>query len=102
MTRRRRSPAKILEMPLSARREVVEDGQLLSRLRIEQSFGEMTADESGTPDDAGAALANCSAMAQRVSHRLPLARGWLSNGWLTSRCHTTAHRPSVCGVTRSG
>ena len=22
-------------------------------------------------------------------------------GWLTSRCHTTAQKPSVCGVTRS-
>ena len=26
----------------------------------------------------------------------------LSAGWLTSRCQTTAHSPSVCGVIRSG
>ncbi len=34
--------------------------------------------------------------------RLPLAsRGASSAGWLTSRCQTTAHSPSVCGVIRS-
>src|SRR5262249_33145586 len=31
-----------------------------------------------------------------------LVGAFFSAGWLTSKCQTTAHRPSVCGVMRSG
>ena len=33
-----------------------------------------------------------------VSHLVAVSN---KAGWLTSKCHTTAHRPSVCGVIRS-
>ena len=51
-------------------------------------------------------LPECSALDQAQglpnstdSHLVALAASF---GWLTSKCHTTAQNPSVCGVIRSG
>ena len=56
----------------------------------------MAADEAGAADDEEA-LARRMRRGRRhlVDSHLVAAR--LSAGWLTSRCQTTAHSPSVCG-----
>jgi hypothetical protein len=60
----------------------------------------MATDEPSTPHDNDAA--------KRRDHRVGVAeRSHLVDdrckwGWETRRCQTTAHSPSVCGVTRCG
>src|SRR5271166_3073429 len=80
-------------MPLAPRREVVVHGELFGGLAGQQTVDEVAADETGAahhtdPPDRSLAHRNDS---HRVAVR---ARA----GCDTSRCHTTAHRPPVCGV----
>ena len=90
-----------LEVPAPTRREVVVDGDALDVGTREQSADEVAADEAGAADDDDVPIgASLTALAS-VGGALPLrGRRWRS-GCETSRCHTTAHRPSVWGVMRS-
>ncbi len=64
----------------------------------EQTVDEVAPDEPGPADEEHATVHRDASL----SGATPTSSGGaLSAGWLTSRCQTTAHRPSVCGVTRS-
>src|SRR5439155_19453629 len=65
---------------------------------------EVAADEARAADDEEALprAANDGDAGPRYLVDSHLVAARLSAGWLTSRCQTTAHRPSVCGVIRSG
>ena len=61
----------------------------------------MAADESRAARDEVARAHRAGSMfADDTDSHFVAAR--CNSGWLTSRCHSTAHRPSVCGVMRSG
>ena len=64
-----------------------------------QAVDEVAADEPRTTDDEPAAARRRELAGQRRDSHFGVAAR--SAGWLTSRCQTTAHIPSVCAVTRS-
>src|ERR1700722_15712238 len=92
----------VLEVPVASGGEVVEHGDAFDPLVSEQSIDEVTTDESPPAHDAVAPRTRPGL--KRTGH--PSASHFVAlaarSGWLTRRCHTTAHNPSVCGVTLSG
>ena len=101
-TSSRGSSRCVLEVPpppgaRSCRRRVTR-----SRRRVgEQPVDDVAADEAGAADDDD--RRRRGALNGRPGDRLPLRRrAPAAPGGETSRCQTTAHRPSVCGVMRSG
>ena len=83
-------------VPLAARREVVKERNCLGVRIAQQVVGEVAPDEPGTSNNAVSTLSYRRTICQRIdSHFVAEA---FRTGWLTRRCQTTAHSPSVCGV----
>ncbi len=103
------------ELPLGGRRLVRRDRQhvagrgqgphALDRPREEPELVGVKRDRDGAGllvsndvDDGSVAIEDRDCRHFTLSHFVGMR--W-SFGWLTSRCHTTAAKPSVCGVIRS-
>src|SRR5438132_9755814 len=82
-------------VPVATRREVIVQRYPAHPRVREQAIGEMAPDESRAADNEESFPAH---VYRTDSHFVTCV---FRAGWLTSRCHTTAQRPSVCGVTRS-
>ncbi len=83
-------------MPLAAAGKIVVERDRFHRFVAQQAVSKMAADESGA---AGDEERRCHRVISTDSH---LVAARCNRGWLTSKCQSTAHSPSVCGVMRSG
>src|SRR5579864_4534835 len=87
-------------MPMASRRKVVEHCHTADAIIAEEPIDKMASDEACTAHDAVARPSSATPDAHpSASHLVLLAA---SAGWLTRRCQSTAHSPSVWGVTLSG
>src|SRR5262249_23283661 len=94
--------AVLIEMPAAARRKIVEDDDPGGRGICEKTVDKVAPDEAGPAYDGdGAARGrnDNSFGGQGTDSHLVAAR--CRAGWLTRRCQSTAHSPSVWGVIRS-
>ena len=95
-----RISCELVEVPFSPRGEIVENDQRFDGSITQEAVDEMAAYESGATHDAEVRDVADPLGAHFIPSHLALWRA--RKGCVTRRCQTTAHRPSVCGVTRSG
>src|SRR5580704_6304399 len=86
-------------MPLPAARKIVVERDGFGALVAQQTVCKMAADEPGATRDEIPRGGRTYGIHGSDSH---LVATRCNSGWLTSKCQSTAHRPSVCGVIRSG